>query len=756
MNQASPEQVARAEALRDELNFHSHRYYTLDDPEIPDAEYDRLFRELQALENDFPELLTPDSPTQRVGGAPSTGFATVQHERPMLSLSNVFSDEELGDFDRRVRDRLKLASSAVIDYVAEPKLDGLAVSLLFEDGVFVRGATRGDGSSGEDITQNLRTIKAIPLRLSGTGWPQRLEVRGEVFMPRAGFEKMNAAARERDEKTFVNPRNAAAGSLRQLDSRITAKRPLDFYAYSVGVVEGGELPQTQFEIMCQLAEWGLPISPEMRRVGGRAGCLDYYRDIGARRDALPYDIDGVVYKVDALDLQEQLGFVARAPRWATAHKFPAQEETTTLLDVEFQVGRTGALTPVARLDPVFVGGVTVSNATLHNMDEIRRKDVHIGDTVIVRRAGDVIPEVAGVVASRRPENARAVALPEACPVCGSHVAQADGEAVARCTGGLICAAQRKEAIKHFASRRAMDVDGLGDKLVEQLIDSGLIEHVDQLYGLTAEQLAGLERMGEKSANNLVEAIEKSKSTTLARFLFALGIPEVGETTAQALAEHFADLPQLMAATLDDFVPSRGVPGIGPGKAEAITSYFARRDELEYDGTDLPSWLMLRGIPRLTRANADALAEHFGTLEKLRAATADELANNSKSTVEGIGLTVAEHITGFFAEPHNREVIARLLDAGVHWDAAVEAVAAGADASSLEGNTYVLTGTLSSMTRDEAKARLTALGAKVTGSVSKKTTAVIAGADPGSKVSKAESLGVPVLAETDLAQLLGAE
>ena len=761
---------ARAAELRERLDRANHQYYTLDAPQLSDADYDRLFRELQQLEAEHPELRRVDSPTQRVGAAPAEGFATVRHERSMLSLSNVFSEAELADFDRRVRERLKWpAAAGEIDYAAEPKLDGLAVSLLYESGELLRGATRGDGSSGEDITANLRTVASIPLRLAGDDWPRRLEVRGEVFMPLAGFARMNEAARARGEKTFVNPRNAAAGSLRQLDSRITARRPLDFCAYATGVVEGGELPASHYAILQRLADWGLPVSPELRRVAGVAGCLDYYREIGARRAALGYDIDGVVYKVDDLDLQQRLGYVARAPRWATAHKFPAQEESTELLDVEFQVGRSGALTPVARLRPVFVGGVTVANATLHNMDEIRRKDVHIGDAVIVRRAGDVIPEVVAVIAERRPAAARAVALPATCPVCGSQVVQAQGEVVARCSGGLICAAQRKQAIRHFASRRAMDIDGLGDKLVEQLVDAGLVERVDQLYALQAGQLAGLERMGEKSAANLLAAIERSKSTTLARFLFALGIPEVGETTAAALAAHFADLDALMAARREDFIASRGLHGIGETRAQAIVDYLAARPELEEPGGDFAEWLAAQGIARLSRANAQALAGRYPTLAALRVAGAEDLANRRQSLVEGVGETVAEHIAGFFAEAHNREVIAALRAAGLHWPAsAAPARELGDDSGgdgdgdgdgdgngdALAGNTYVLTGTLAGMTRDQARERLLARGAKVTGSVSKKTTAVIAGSDPGSKVAKAESLGVPVLGEAQLAELLG--
>jgi len=664
--------VQRIEALRKEIREHNYRYYVLDDPTVPDAEYDRLMRELQALEAEYPELMTSDSPTQRVGAEPAREFGEVRHEIPMLSLANAFSEEDLQAFDKRIRDRL--GTEETIEFAAEPKLDGLAVSLLYEDGKLVRGATRGDGVTGEDITQNIRTIKTVPLALHGDDWPRVLEVRGEVYMPREGFEALNQRARDRGEKTFVNPRNAAAGSLRQLDPRVTAERPLAIFCYSVGRVEGTEMPARHSEILERLRTWGLRVCPERDVVQGPEGCLAYYRRIGEQRDSLPYEIDGVVYKVNRIELQQELGFVSRAPRWAIAHKFPAQEEITVLRDVEFQVGRTGALTPVARLEPVFVGGVTVSNATLHNMDEIERKDVHIGDTVIVRRAGDVIPEVVGVIVERRPSDARPVKMPTECPVCGSEVVRAEGEAVARCSGGLYCGAQRKEAIKHFASRRAMDIEGLGDKLVDQLVEAGLVDHVDGIYRLSVEQVASLERMGEKSAQNLVNAIDKSRDTTLERFIFALGIREVGEATARALAMHFGDLEPLMAADEDAL---QQVPDVGP--------------------------------------------------------------------------VVAQHVVSFFAQGHNRDVIDKLLEAVITWEP-IEVAEAGD--KPLEGNTYVLTGTLESMTRDEAKARLMALGAKVTGSVSKKTTAVIAGAEAGSKLDKAESLGIEILDEDGLKSLLG--
>ena len=671
MSQAIPAEIQqRAAELRELIAYHNYRYYVLDNPEIPDAEYDRLFRELQVLEEQYPALVTPDSPTQRVGAEPLKGFAEVRHEIPMLSLGNVFSDEELVDFDRRVREGLGVKE---VEYSAEPKLDGLAISIRYEEGVLVRAATRGDGTTGEDVTQNVRTIDAVPLRLYGKGWPTVLEVRGEVYMPKEGFNALNERQREKGEKSFANPRNAAAGSLRQLDPRITATRPLSMYCYGVGVVEGIALPGTHSAIMEKLKGWGLRVCPELRVVKGMDGCLEYFSEIGDKRDSLPYDIDGVVYKVNSLPQQQELGFVSRAPRWATAHKFPAQEEMTVLNDVEWQVGRTGALTPVARLEPVQVAGVTVSNATLHNPDEIARKDVHIGDTVIVRRAGDVIPEVVSVVMSKRPRHAKTIKTPTHCPVCGSEVVRDEGEAVPRCTGGLYCSAQRKNAIKHFASRRAMDIDGLGDKLVEQLVDEELIHDVADLFSLTQEQVAGLERMGDKSAANLIAALDKSKETTLERFLFALGIREVGESTARTLARH------------------------------------------------------------------------FGTLQKIEKAGEEALL-----AVADVGPVVAQHIHTFFRQEHNKEVIDKLISAGVQWR---EVKVQEAGAQPLAGQTFVLTGALDAMTRDEAKEKLQALGAKVSGSVSKKTSVVVAGAEAGSKLAKAELLGVEVWDEARLLEFL---
>ncbi|MBY6222264.1 NAD-dependent DNA ligase LigA [Marinobacter nauticus] len=661
----------RVDSLRATLEDHNYYYYVQDDPRIPDAEYDRLFRELQKLEAEHPELATEDSPTRRVGSSAETSFEEVTHRLPMLSLDNAFSEDELRDFDRRVRDRL--GEDGAIEYVCEPKLDGLAVSLHYENGTLTRAATRGDGYTGEDITANIRTIPSVPLKLRGSGYPDLVEVRGEVYMPRAGFEKLNERLAEQGEKTFVNPRNAAAGSLRQKKSTVTARRPLELCAYSMAVTDESVLPETHWDSLQLVRDWGFRINPEMRKAEGVEACLDAYNELMAKRDSLPYEIDGIVFKVNRLDLQQELGFVSRAPRWAIAHKFPAQEELTIIEDVEFQVGRTGAVTPVARLKPVFVGGVTVSNATLHNMDEIRRLDVHIGDTVFIRRAGDVIPQVVKVVPEKRPAMAPMVEMPEHCPVCGSDIVQIEGEAVARCSGGLYCPAQRKEAIRHYASRKAMDIEGLGDRLIEMLVDEGMVSTVADLYRLTKFQIASLERMGDKSAANLVAAIDRSREPVLWRFLYALGIREVGEATAKGLAAH------------------------------------------------------------------------FGTLEAI--SEADE---ESLQTVPDVGPIVAGHIRSFFDQPHNQETLAALKEAGVTWQ---EEQVLSADEQPLSGQTWVLTGTLSGMTRDEAKEKLEQLGAKVAGSVSRKTACVVAGEAAGSKLAKAEQLGVPVLDEAGLADLL---
>jgi DNA ligase (NAD+) len=667
------EDAKRIVELREQIERHDYRYYVLDDPEISDARYDALLAELRELEAAHPELVAPDSPTQRVGGAPSAAFGEVVHAVPMLSLDNAFTEQDVLDFDRRVRERLDVEA---VEYSAEPKIDGLAISLRYEHGQLVQAATRGDGTRGEDVTANVRAIRSVPLALRGRQRPPLLEVRGEVYMTRRSFEQLNRRAAERDEKTFVNPRNAAAGSLRQLDPGVTASRSLDLFCYGVGATDGWTVPRRHGEVLGALRELGLRTCPQIEVVEGVRGALDYYARMGRRRDSLGYDIDGVVYKVDRLDWQRDLGFVARAPRWAVAHKFPAQEETTVVRDVEFQVGRTGALTPVARLEPVFVGGVTVSNVTLHNMDELARKDVRIGDTVVVRRAGDVIPEVVRVVTESRPREAREVVLPRRCPVCGSHVTRTEGEAVARCSGGLVCSAQRREALRHFASRRAMDIEGLGDKLVEQLVDTGRVGTPADLYSLTADELAGLERMGPKSAANLVEALERSKHTTLPRFLFALGIRDVGESTALALATH------------------------------------------------------------------------FGRLESLESATLEEI-----QLVRDVGPIVAAHVRDFFDEVRNRKVIDALRRHGVRWPDAEPAVAAGEGA--LSGETVVITGTLATMTRDEARDAARAAGATVTDSVSRKTTLLVVGAEAGSKLRKAQELGVAIVDEDEFRRRLGA-
>jgi DNA ligase, NAD-dependent len=664
MNPASIQD--RITELRKQIEYHNYRYYVLDDPAITDAEFDQLMRDLLALEADHPELMTPDSPTQRLGAKPLAGFPEVKHAVPMLSLANAFNDEELEAFDRRVRERL---AAGLVEYAAEPKLDGLAISLLYEEGMLVRGATRGDGATGEEVTLNIRTIKSIPLHLLGR-YPLRLEVRGEVYISKTGFHALNRLQQNAGEKQFANPRNAAAGSLRQLDPAVTAKRPLMFFAYGIGE-HRDDLPDRHSEILRCLREYGLPVSPETKTVDGLKGCLTYYREIEKKRDLLPYEIDGVVFKVNSFRQQEIMGFVSRAPRWAIAYKYPPQEVSTRITDIDVQVGRTGALTPVARLEPVVVGGVTVTNATLHNEDEIKRKDIRVGDSVIIRRAGDVIPEVVRVMPEQRPKHAPVFHMPRKCPVCHSDVKRVEGEAIARCTAGLFCPAQRIQSILHFASRRAMDIEGLGDKLVEQLVARSLINNVADLYVLSRADLSALERMGDKSADNVIGALEKSKQTTLQRFIYALGIREVGEATALALARHFGELDPIMNATI---VELEQVPDVGP--------------------------------------------------------------------------VVARHINAFFTEAHNRKVIRQLQEAGITWSATAKT-----GPLPLAGKTFVLTGTLESMTRDEAKERLQSLGARVSGSVSRKTDYVIAGADSGSKLDKAREFSVTVMAEGEFLGLL---
>ena len=657
-----------------ELNQHNHRYYVLDNPSVPDSEYDRQMRKLQDMEVSHPDIATEDSPTQRVGGMALQSFSQIKHGLPMLSLDNAFSDAELQDFERKVKDRLNQTTD--IEYVCEPKLDGAAVSILYRDGVLVYGATRGDGNVGEDITANVRTIKSVPLKLQGDNIPHLLEVRGEIYLPKVGFDALNEAARAVGGKSFVNPRNAAAGSLRQLDSKVTASRPLEMCAYSVGQYQAERTPTTHQDMLQALCGWGFKLNDYVETVTGVDACADYYQRLAKRRNKLPYDIDGIVYKVNELALQERLGFVAKAPRWAIARKFPAQEEMTQLLGVEFQVGRTGAITPVARLDPVFVGGVTVSNATLHNRDEIERLGVRIGDVVIIRRAGDVIPQIAKVVLEKRPLDAEVIVFPERCPVCQSSVQRNTGEAVARCSGGLFCGAQIKEAIKHFASRKAMDIDGLGDKLVELMVDKAIIFSVADLYELDESRLVGLERMAEKSVANLVAAIDVSKETTLAKFLYALGIREVGEATAQTLANN------------------------------------------------------------------------FGAIEMIAQSSVEELLE-----IDDIGPVVARHIANFFRNPDNLSIIEALRNAGVKWPD-IDLSSQGAQL--LKGQTWVLTGGMQIMSRAEAKDALQALGAKVASSVSAKTSQVVAGPGAGSKLTKAENLGIAVMDEAELMAFLSAQ
>nr|WP_218057802.1 NAD-dependent DNA ligase LigA [Gilliamella apicola] len=665
-------------SLRSLIRHHEYCYYVLDTPEIPDVEYDKLIKQLQTLEQQYPALITPDSPTQRVGGTPLEQFSSIKHEIPMLSLDNVFDDTGFIAFNKRVKDRLHFNDNEHIEYCCELKLDGLAVSLLYENGHFIQAATRGDGTTGEDITANVKTIKVIPLILKGDNIPTRLEVRGEVFMTHKGFEKLNSDAEKRNEKIFANPRNAAAGSLRQLDPKITAKRPLTFFCYGVGIVEGVALPNTHYDRLMQFKAWGLPVSDKVEKRQGAQAALDYFKQIGEQRMSLDFDIDGVVIKVNSIEQQNKLGFVARAPKWATAFKFPAQEEVTQLNKVDFQVGRTGAITPVARLKPVSVAGVIVSNATLHNSDEIARLGIREGDYVTIRRAGDVIPKIVAVILDRRPKNTKEIIFPTHCPICGSQIVRDEGQAVSRCAGGLICPAQRKEALKHFVSRRAMNVDGMGDKLIEQLVDKDYVKTPVDLYKLTQPMLCNLDKVGEKSANNLLNALEASKNTTLNRFIFALGIPNVGEVTAENLVNQLGSLPAIENASLEQL-----------------------------------------------------------------------------QTVNDIGAVIAESIIDFFQEPHNRDVIEQLTsnEIGIHWQDLNLQEQKSDSNSPFSGKTIVLTGTLSVLTRDEAKNKLKQLGAKVTGSVSKNTDLVIAGEAAGSKLNKAQELGIKVIDEQEMLNLI---
>ena len=775
----------RIASLRERIEDANHRYHVLDDPDIPDAEYDKLMRELVELEAAHPELVTPDSPTQRVGAAPSSAFAQVRHEIPMLSLGNAFSETEVEDFVRRVRERLEIDDPL---FSVEPKFDGLAISLRYEHGRFVRGATRGDGERGEDVTANLRTIKAVPLKLRGAGWPDVLEVRGEVYMPRAGFEAYNETARASDGRIrpLVNPRNAAAGSLRQLDPRITAKRPLAFYAYALGAVEGGKgMPATHSATLKQLHAWGFPVSALVGTARGAAGCLAYYARIGAKRDALPFDIDGVVYKLDDLAGQRELGFVGRTPRWAIAHKFPAQEQQTTVEAIIVNIGRTGAATPAAKLVPVFVGGVTVTNATLHNADQVARLDVRVGDTVIVRRAGDVIPEVVRVVPELRPARTKPWKMPAHCPICGSDIVREEGEVVARCSGELICAAQRVQAIFHFASRRAMDIDGLGERYIEDLGDLGYVKSVADLYKLTLDDLLEMKRRADerdgttpetvkagkvatKWAENLIDAIEHSKRTTLERFLYALGIEHVGESTAKALAHWFGSLARIRHLPWPLLTL---VPDIGGEVARAIGHFLEQDgnqrviDDLLARGVvpgdehppspklrsvlDAATVLASLAVPKLTAKRAAQLAAHF--------ADADAMLDASEQDLVSAGLP-ADTAAAFIAwreDDAHRVLLQRCFASLADLHAALGDAPESAAALPLDGQTVVLTGTLSALTRDEAKAKLEALGAKVAGSVSKRTSFVVAGEAAGSKLDKATELGVEVWDEGKLLKFLAA-
>ncbi|OOV95591.1 NAD-dependent DNA ligase LigA [Pseudomonas sp. MF4836] len=764
--------------LRAELDQHNYRYHVLDEPSIPDAEYDRLFHELKALEAEHPELVTSDSPTQRVGSAALSAFTQVRHEIPMLSLGNAFEEVDMREFDRRVTEGLDLpvgdlfGAGAAVEYSCEPKLDGLAVSLLYQDGVLVRGATRGDGTTGEDISVNVRTVRNIPLKLQGSGWPPTLEVRGEVFMSKAGFERLNATQLEIGGKTFANPRNAAAGSLRQLDSKITASRPLEFCCYGIGQVTA-DIADSHIGNLQQLKQWGMPISRELKLAKGIDECLDYYRDIGERRNALPYEIDGVVFKVNSIAAQRELGFRTREPRWAIAHKFPAMEELTELLDVEFQVGRTGAVTPVARLKPVKVAGVTVSNATLHNMDEVARLGLMIGDTVIIRRAGDVIPQVVQVVTERRPENARPVQIPENCPVCGSHVERtqlvkrskgretvSEG-AVYRCVGRLACGAQLKQAIIHFVSRRAMDIEGLGDKTIEQLVDEKLIGSPADLYKLKYDQIIDLEGFAEVSSNKLLKAIEDSKTPTLARFIYALGIPDVGEETAKVLARSLASLERVQQALPEVLTY---LPDVGLEVAHEIHSFFEDSHNQEVIGalldpqqcglvlqdqgelgadfaasTTLEGMLDKLHIPSVGPGAAQKLADKFGTLQAVVAADWLDMR-------QALPEKQAKAVRDFFDIESNAQralaIEAQLKAFGMHWQSEKRVV----EGLPLAGQTWVLTGSLELMSRDVAKDKLESLGAKVAGSVSAKTYCVVAGPGAGSKLAKANELGLKVLDE----------
>jgi len=775
------ELLGEAQQLQQQLHFHNHRYYVLDDPSIPDVEYDRMFRRLQELEQQYPELRSDDSPTQRVGGAALKQFDQVLHEMPMLSLDNAFSSEDMDSFEGRVRDRLGLADDQKITFSCEPKLDGIAISLLYENGVLVQGATRGDGTTGENITQNVKTIPTIPLKLTGQGYPDRLEVRGEIYMPKAGFDGLNEALLARGEKAFVNPRNAAAGSLRQLDSKVTASRPLEMCAYSVGIVEGGDLPDLHLDVLHRLGDWGFKVSAYLDKVEGSEGCQSYYQKMSQLRDGLPFEIDGLVFKVNSLEHQRALGFVSRAPRWAIAHKFPAQEEITLVKDVEFQVGRTGAITPVARLEPVFVGGVTVSNATLHNMDEVSRLGVMVGDSVVIRRAGDVIPQIVKVVTERRPADAQCIDIPQQCPVCHSAVErvqivkrsksgqQISEGAAYRCVGRLACDAQLQQAIIHFVSRRAMDIDGLGDKIVQQLVDNELIRSPADLYKLEVGQLEPLEGFAKLSAQNLVQSIDASRQPGLAQFVYALGIPDVGVETARVLAASLGSLAKIRSALPETLM---WLPDIGREVALEIHNFFADQHNAEVierllaggiqlsDETDLSAeftasvsfaeLIERMDISGVAKVGAEKIAAHFKTVEALLEADLAALDRVSRLSAKAIN-GVLDCLDSEAWKTRLVAIESQLIEYGMHWSCEQRVVDSGT--IPLDGKTYVLTGTLEQLSRNQAKEHLQALGAKVAGSVSKKTDCVVAGPGAGSKLAKAESLGIPVLDENGLLALL---
>lgn len=752
MSESPHDPAAEIDALRQRIEQHNYRYYVLDDPSVPDAEYDRLMARLRELEAANPALVSATSPTQRVGGEPLDGFEKVEHRVPMLSLDNAFDFDGLADFDRRVRKLLRVER---VRYAAEPKLDGLAISLRYEAGRLTRAATRGDGRTGEEVTANVRTIDAIPLRLLGDDWPPVLEVRGEVIMTRSGFAALNRRQLEQDQKPFMNPRNAAAGSLRQLDPRVTAERPLSLFCYGWGEVVGGRPGDSYRTMMARLRDWGLRVNPLAQCVDGPDEAQAYYEQIMAQRDRLDYDIDGVVYKVDALPAQQQLGFVARAPRWAIAYKFPAEEELTRVRAIEVQVGRTGTVTPVARLEPVFVGGATVTNATLHNEDELRRKDVREGDTVVVRRAGDVIPEVLRVVPERRPADSRPWPFPTHCPACGSPLLRAEGEAAWRCSGGLFCPAQRSGALRHFASRKALDIDGLGEKLIDQLVERELVSTVADLYQLNQQQFADLDRMADKSAGNLIESLAASRQRPFPRVVYALGIPGIGEETAALLADHFGSMDALLASRIEDYVEDKGIFGIGEKTAQALVERLAEAAQLEHNDAPLDRLLADLKIRGFGPALATKVAARYPDLAQLRRAEVDDLRRHTRTHIPGIGKRTAENIITFFSQTHNQEVIDRLRAAGLQM--ALQTADGQPDQNEnlpLAGKTVVLTGTLTDLSRDQAKHKLQALGAKVTGSVSKNTDYLVAGAKAGSKLAKAEKLGVEILDEAALRTLLG--